>query len=322
MMNNDKAPATYGFFFGITVGFLVSAWATGYCSQSSLGFAALHQTYLLEHLGIGSLLVVPLLAYVPYHLYVVFQRESPTSAWGGHLQGLLLLGAIGVALWSGGDLVLHGATRARAHIVHLHQLSAHAVLVLLAVHLIWAAWRRRQLGRGVPLATRERVFLPLALLTASLALGCWLGVALRPPDGSFPIPKDYTQLKNKKGERGAFFPGQARTMDGKFIPVSNLSGSSRCGACHAEIYQQWRSSTHSFAAANDHYMAQVKLRMHDVPIKPHLGARFCANCHEDIALLAGEVDPHGRGIEIPENRDEGISCLVCHRVEALHNGTM
>src|SRR5581483_1924145 len=104
------------------------------------------------------------------------------------------------------------------------------------------------------------------------------------------------------------------------FPVDNLAGSATCATCHDEIYQQWRASTHAFAASNDHYVAQVKLRIYDVPVKPHLGARFCANCHEPIAMLAGEIDPKGRGIEIPENREEGLSCLSCHRVEGLHSG--
>jgi len=167
---------------------------------------------------------------------------------------------------------------------------------------------------------RDRIVVPTALAAAITPLLVALGNSTTPPRITMAIPGDSFFIPDKDGNKLPFFPGRARTTSGDFIPLDNLSGSAACASCHKDVYDQWRSSIHSFAASNDHYVGQVKLRIHDVPKKPHLGARFCANCHEPIAMFAGEIDPGGRGIEIPQNREEGLSCLACHRMQKLHGG--
>jgi hypothetical protein len=323
MMRRLLSPASrYSLLFALTVGLFFILSATGLYARFFFSLAVSDQTLFLAHLVFGYLFIVPFLWYLYRHLRLVVKTRALHAEYFTHLLGLVVTVVTVAAVVTGVDLSINGSTTARVHIKTWHQWGAYAGMVLLPAHVLWALVRRLQAKRASSIPVEDRFLAPAIILAGLQLIILLASFKIPPPTPTYTIPKVYTFVKNQKGTQEPFFPGQARTVDGKLIPIDHLSQSDRCAECHKQIFDEWNSSTHRFSAINDHYLAQVKLRIHDVPIKPHLGARFCANCHEPIALFSGEIDPSGRGIDFPENRQQGISCLSCHRTEALHSGVL
>ena len=119
-------------------------------------------------------------------------------------------------------------------------------------------------------------------------------------------------------------PAPPEIADGEPIPAERLAGSARCGACHREIAAEWASSGHRRAASDEAYRAVLALRRRDAGAQAASAERHCAGCHEPIAQLAqvnGARVNSAQASSTPESRDEGVACLVCHRLEALRRGT-
>ena len=317
------SPASrYSLLFATTVGLFFILSATGLYSRFFFSLALTDQALFLAHLLLGWLFVLPFTWYFLLHLRLVLKTKALKYEYASHLLGIALLVTTLVALVSGADLSIAGSSRANKAIIDLHTWSAYAAMFLLPTHILLALSRRLSARRASSIPVEDRFLAPAAILASSIFMAAAASLAVPPPTPTYPIPADYTYVKNQKGTKEPFFPGQARTIDGKLIPIDHLSQSDRCQDCHQQIFDEWNHSAHRFAAVNDHYVAQVKLRINDVPLKPHMGARFCANCHEPIALFSGEIDRKGRGVDFKENRQQGISCLACHHIEALHSGIL
>jgi cytochrome c554/c'-like protein len=103
--------------------------------------------------------------------------------------------------------------------------------------------------------------------------------------------------------------------------LKSLSAQS-CGACHREIYEEWRVSTHARAWMDD---AQFQEELHKNDGVPERDTRWiCVNCHTPLEnqlefLVAGVEEGHlGKPRLIPNpNYDislqqEAITCASCH----------
>jgi hypothetical protein len=103
--------------------------------------------------------------------------------------------------------------------------------------------------------------------------------------------------------------------------LGSLSAES-CGACHTEIYEEWRVSTHAAAWTDRQYQAEIGKS----------GNRWlCLNCHTPL-LVQQDLWPVGLqdgDVEAPllvpnpsydaSLREEGITCAACHvRDGAIH----
>jgi hypothetical protein len=312
----------HALLFATTVGLFFILAVTGVYARFFFSVAPSDQAIFLAHMVVGWVFPIPCIAYAWMHVRLVRRMKILESERLSEALGILVAVLVGVAVATGIDMSVRGAQTSRAHWVLVHHAAAYSAIVMLPVHILWALYRRRAAGRASSIPVEDRFLAPAGILTSSLVFIAAVGLHVPASTPVFAVPRSYTHVPDQKGRKQPFFPGHARTVDGRLIPIDHLSQSDRCGECHTEIFREWSSSTHRFSAVNDHYLAQVKLRIHDVPVKPHLGARFCANCHEPIALFAGEIDPKGRGIDFPENRQQGISCLACHKIERLHAGLM
>lgn len=101
-------------------------------------------------------------------------------------------------------------------------------------------------------------------------------------------------------------------------PVEGVGGvkASDCGKCHTEIYEEWKTSTHSLA-------------LHDLQFQSELAKDsspdwICLNCHipvqnqrEEIVLGLANGD-FRKPVKIPnpgfdpQMREEGVTCATCH----------
>ncbi len=90
-----------------------------------------------------------------------------------------------------------------------------------------------------------------------------------------------------------FFPSEAVTATGNFIPAKTLMMDDYCLKCHQDAYKGWYHSSHHFSSFNNKaYLMSVretrKVSMErDGNTK---GARWCAGCHDPVPFFSGEFD--------------------------------
>jgi Flp pilus assembly protein TadD len=120
---------------------------------------------------------------------------------------------------------------------------------------------------------------------------------------------------------GLFAPSNARTVDGKLIPVEQFFPAARCLVCHQDTHQAWSQSLHRNAAREPFYResADILLRTRGIEFTRH-----CESCHTPVALFAGMLTKGAGKAEAPftELDHEGVTCSVCHSItEARLDGT-
>jgi len=114
------------------------------------------------------------------------------------------------------------------------------------------------------------------------------------------------------GARSPFFPSSAQTNTGGVIPSNFFMDSQRCGECHKDIYEQWKSSMHRFASFNNQfYRKSIEYMQSVVGTKP---SRWCAGCHDHAMIFNGRFDrPAKEQIDTPEAH-VGLACVSCHSI--------
>jgi tetratricopeptide (TPR) repeat protein len=118
-----------------------------------------------------------------------------------------------------------------------------------------------------------------------------------------------------------FSPSNARTEDGKLIPVEQFFPASRCVSCHQDTHHGWSESLHRNAAREPFYResADILLRTRGIEFTRH-----CESCHTPVALFSGVLTKGAGKNEAPFTPldDEGVTCTVCHSItEARLDGT-
>ena len=118
-----------------------------------------------------------------------------------------------------------------------------------------------------------------------------------------------------------FSPSNARTEDGKLIPVDQFFPASRCLNCHADTHAAWSESLHRNAAREPFYResADILLRSRGIEFTRH-----CESCHTPVALFSGALTKDAPNQQAPFTRldQEGVTCTVCHSItEARLDGT-
>lgn len=79
-----------------------------------------------------------------------------------------------------------------------------------------------------------------------------------------------------------------------------------CGECHVEIYEEWRSSKHAAAFANESFK--------ELTLDYQVEA--CLPCH-----IPETVATEGKQIRARHYyRDEGVTCIACHLIDGEHHG--
>lgn len=119
----------------------------------------------------------------------------------------------------------------------------------------------------------------------------------------------------------AFSPSNARTADGKLIPVSQFFSAARCAKCHADTHAGWSESLHRNAAREPFYRESADILLRTRGIE---ATRHCESCHTPVALFSGALAKESGLTRAPFTSldDEGVTCTVCHSItEARLNGT-
>src|ERR1019366_4780659 len=184
---------------------------------------------VLLHLGLGLGLMV---------LALWWARRHPVECGAFLLAGLPAL-----------YLAVRGNT-----IDHRWALWSHILLAMLALALI---------GRR----TGRTAFVTAAAALVLLPAGSALYQRARPnPNHRIqnrllaPVSMD----EEGAGGLSPFAPSSAKTNPGAIIPSNFFMDSEACGACHKDIYEQWKSSMHHFASFNNQFYRKSIEYMQDV----------------------------------------------------------
>jgi hypothetical protein len=279
-------------------------------SGLAITFGPLHPAIewgLILHSGAGVLAVGPLVWYCAQH----WKKYSDQA-----LSDVLLLGYVGLAALTicilSGVLVTGQAlldVKTSPWLRHVHLVATLLTLVTIAPHSLIAWWRRRKTdaARGA----RGWLCAAVAATAAGLTIVAALTLAYSGTKYRNLFPSDYNYAF---GKDRPFAPSLAHTStNGAFDPRS-LAGSETCGAsrCHTEIYQEWKTSAHRYAAMDPIFQGiQNVMARQNGPES----TRYCGGCHDPISLFSGTKNIFVDKLTGLEGYDEGISCLACHSIQ-------
>ena len=210
-----------------------------------------------------------------------------------------------VASVSGIVLAIAGNTRD-----HQLVLWIHIALSLVAVGVLFARKQSFQLAR---------------ISLAAAAVLFTVGICTH-----YLLPQPNDQIKNSlnvatsmdgegAGPKSPFFPSASNTNTGHVIPSGFFMESKKCGECHRDIYEQWKSSAHHFASFNNQfYRKSIEYMQDTIGTQP---SKWCAGCHDHAVFFNGRFDkPIKQQIDTPEAQ-AGLSCMSCHSITHV-GGTM
>ncbi|MFN7951551.1 MAG: multiheme c-type cytochrome [bacterium] len=179
----------------------------------------------------------------------------------------------------------------------LHGPATFALAPLVPFH--WAT-RGRRFGRRMSGATKGG--LGMLVLASAALLAISLEKNLKPLE----------ELRGDERMRVATL-GPSAVVPPPIAPevAAVLEGTAPCRACHDEAAARWEISSHRFAGLNRLYLALLPEVERDLGAA---GVRYCDNCHDPVVALT--VPPERRLAPETLARSEGVSCKVCHYLDA------
>ncbi|MFM7316503.1 MAG: multiheme c-type cytochrome [bacterium] len=247
------------------------------------------------HLFLGLLLIVPFIVFGLAHLATSWKRPNKSAIW----RGLWLLGVGIVVLVSGLVLVRLEGFEIRDNRIRDVGYWSHIVAPLLAIGLYVSHRRAGPRIKWAYLRTWGSVVAAMVVV---------MGV-LHTAD-----PSNYAVKGPREGKK-YFFPSEAVTATGAFIPEKTLMMDSYCQKCHQDAYKGWFHSSHHFSSFNNEaYLASVK-ETREVGTKRDgdvRAARWCAGCHDPVPFFSGKFDDPNFDMVKDPTAHAGITCTVCH----------
>ena len=89
---------------------------------------------------------------------------------------------------------------------------------------------------------------------------------------------------------------------------SSYPSATECAKCHGDIYEEWRSSSHAYAAISPVFH---KFEQAINNLAPTID-NFCVRCHAQAGTQMGEKREAPLWERTQVSR-EGITCITCHR---------
>ncbi len=116
------------------------------------------------------------------------------------------------------------------------------------------------------------------------------------------------------GEEQEFFD-EAERQHELLFKETRYPSAATCGTCHPKHYKEWSVSQHSYAQLSPVYMAINNFL--NFSTSSSMGD-FCLRCHNQVGANLGE-SPFISNLERHPTSREGITCVVCHRVNKAYN---
>ncbi len=262
-----------------------------------------YQIMFLIHLGLGLLLILPLLFYGLIHIRNAHNRPNRRAVKVGHaLYAIALLLLIsGLVLTRGLPLVEIRQPEARELAYWLHVVSPLIAAWLFVLHRLAGPRIRWRMGGWVAAGAA----------VVSLAM-----LSLQSQD-----PRQWNQAGPADGMQ-YFLPSLAQTTSGNFIPAETLMMDDYCQECHQDVHDSWSVSAHRFASFNNPaYLFSVR-KVKEFSLardgNDH-AARFCAGCHDLAPFFSGALEDPDFDDQNHPTATAGITCSGCHAITHLNS---
>lgn len=254
------------------------------------------------HLVLGFALIVPFLVFGFAHLVTSWKRPNKSAV----RFGLALLVSALVILISGLMLVQIGVFEIRDPAIRAVGYWLHVSVPLVAVGLYV---KHRLAGPRIKWQWARRLGTAVAIFVVAMGF-------LHSKD-----PRSFGVKGPREGKR-YFFPSQAITANGKFIPAKTLMMDDYCLKCHKDAYDGWFHSSHHFSSFNNKaYLTSVR-ETRQVSLKRDgntQAARWCAGCHDPVPFFSGEFDDPNYDDVNTATSQAGITCTVCHTITNINS---
>ena len=259
-----------------------------------------YQLMFLMHLGLGILLIAPVVAFGLLHWWRARNRRNRRAVKIGY--ALLAIATIilvsGVLLTRIGSFAIVDPA-ARNVVYWLHLLTPLAA--------IWLYWLHRLVGPRIKWHIGRRVAIAIGVFVAVM-----VGFQASDPRVSGDAgPQDGDQY---------FRPSLAKTSTGKFIAAETLMNDEYCLRCHKDIYDSALHSAHKLSSFNNPaYRASVRetRRVATERAGSVQASRWCAGCHDPVPFFSGKFDdPNYDDVGDP-TAHAGITCAVCHAIQSV-----
>jgi tetratricopeptide (TPR) repeat protein len=254
------------------------------------------------HLALGLGLVLPFLIFGSLHLATSWKRPNK----GAIRYGLSLLAAALVTLASGLVLVRIGGFEVRDMRVRGIGYWFHVAAPLLAVALYV---KHRLAGPRIRWEWARRLAIPVVGFVVVMGLL------------HFQDPRTFGVKGPKEGKQ-YYFPSEAVTANGKFIPASTLMMDQYCLECHKDAFGGWFHSAHHRSSFNNKaYLMSVRetRKVSLARDNSTQAARWCAGCHDPVPFFSGEFDNTDFDDVNNPTALAGITCTVCHAITTVNN---
>ncbi|MEM6345919.1 MAG: tetratricopeptide repeat protein [Bacteroidota bacterium] len=269
-------------------------------------FGAAYRGSLIFHLALGSLLTLPLLAFLSLHLLKMPHRENLKAASLGSFTAFSLF----LIFLSGALLYDEDFADQKQLILWVHVLAVIASIFGFFLHL--KSKRKKKFHFYIPLSKttfrRSKYWQKTYKWTVSWAafLLIIMIFAFRP-----------ISLQGPAIAANPIKPAELVIEEEHYLHPAALDGSLSCGQsnCHPDIYQQWNESAHHFSSFNNpYYKKSIEVLLAaNGPEK----MKWCASCHDPLLLASGSIQ--GDGLKLINEhplREKGISCLSCHATQS------
>ena len=259
-----------------------------------------YQLMFLSHLGLGLLLIVPVIGFGLVHMWRAKDRRNRRAVKIGYalFAAAIVILVSGVLLMRiGGFAVVNPTTRNLIYWAHF----------LTPAGVIWLYWLHRLVGPKIKWHIGRRV----AIVTAGFAS---VMVAFQASD-----PSRSEGIAPIQGE-DYFKPSLARTSSGNFIAEETLMNDDYCLRCHEDIYDTAIHSAHKLSSFNNPaYRASVR-ETREVANTRHgtlQASRWCAGCHDPVPFFTGKFDDPNYDDVGDATAHAGITCTVCHAIQSV-----
>ena len=254
------------------------------------------------HLLLGFLIIAPFLGFGFVHLATSWHRPNVQAV----RYGLVLLATALVVLISGLVLLRFDFIAVRDPVTRSIAYWLHVVAPLLAIGLYV---KHRLAGPRIRWEWARRGGVVVAGFVVVMTL-------LHSQD-----PRSFG-VKGPRQGKHYFFPSEAVTANGKFIPAETLMMDEYCLKCHQDAYKGWFHSAHHFSSFNNKaYLTSVR-ETREVALKRDgntQAARWCAGCHDPVPFFSGEFDDPNYDDVNTASSQAGITCTVCHSITNVNS---
>lgn len=101
----------------------------------------------------------------------------------------------------------------------------------------------------------------------------------------------------------------------EFVAQNCFPTAEACSKCHEKIYDEWRGSSHAYAAISPMFH-KFEQKINDLS-QGTIGY-FCYRCHMPVGTTMG-VSRDAPLWDLPQVAREGVTCVACHRVNQRYS---